>query len=128
MVIPVKKDLNWLRKTLEKLGQADRYSIRDTNQDDVRPDDTTVLEPEKEIKGWCMYYTDKGQVFDKIHFGTEAEAIEAVYKHAARPVPMLHKSTEKEREEAKQLALERERKFRIARGLDPETGKPVEKK
>jgi hypothetical protein len=124
----VKKNLDWLRGSLEKLGRADRYSIRNVNQDDVRPDDVTVLEPEKEIKGWCIYYTDKGQVYDKIHFETEAEAIEAVYKHATRPVPPLHKSAEKEREEAKQLALERERKFRIARGLDPETGKPVEKK
>jgi hypothetical protein len=101
-----------LMNRLSELGVREKFSLRNVAQPEMRPDDVTVVEPEADGVGWTVYYTERGEVFDKQHFETESAACEYALGIATRPKPPKIVLSQADQTRAKILAEERERQFR----------------
>ena len=101
-----------LRNRLNALGVEEQFSVRNVAQPEMRPDNVTVVEPEADGDGWTVYYTERGEVFDKQHFETENAACEYALGIATRPKPPKVVLSQADKIRAENLAEERRRQFR----------------
>lgn len=101
-----------LRDRLSALGVKEQFSVRNVAQPEMRPDNVTVVEPEADRDGWTVYFTERGEVFDKQHFETESAACEYALEIATRPEPPKVVLSQAEKIRAESLAEELRRQFR----------------
>lgn len=101
-----------LRNRLSALGVEQQFSIRHVAQPEMRPDNVTVVEPEADGDGWTVYFTERGEVFDKQHFETESTACEYALGIATRPKPPKVVLSQADKIRAESLAEEQRRQFR----------------
>jgi hypothetical protein len=101
-----------LMNRLSQLGVSEQFSVRNVAQPEMRPNDVTVVEPEADGHGWTVYYTERGEVFDKQHFETESAACEYAMGIATRPEPPKVVLSQADEIRAESLAEELRRQFR----------------
>jgi hypothetical protein len=101
-----------LKDRLSELGVREQFSVRNVAQPEMRPNGITVVEPEADGDGWTVYYSERGEVFDKQHFGTESAACEYALEIATRPEPTKVVLSQADKVRAESLAEELRRQFR----------------
>ncbi len=120
-----------LRRHIDDAGQSRYFSISTMpSYSRGLPNDATIMKPSLEEPGrWLVFYTERGQVFDRRVFDSEDLACQHVHSILTRRFQPMTRGplTVEERRTAATLAAEREERMRtrlVAAGLDPVTGKP----
>lgn len=118
-----------LRKALRELGVYQDFSVSEEFESGTGlPNGKTILEREKDRRGWTVFYTERGRVFDRHHFDSEKDATLYVYSIATRSQPEKVKMSDEAFHRAKRIQDQQEQRYRAAlleKGLDPETGQPL---
>lgn len=118
-----------LQKLLKEMGVYADFSVSDQIEPtDGLPNGKTVLQRESDGVGWTVFYTERGQIFDRLHFDSEDEATSHVYRIATRDNPEVFRLSPEEQARAKRIADVQEEQYREAlraKGLDPDTGRPL---
>jgi hypothetical protein len=121
-------NVNQLLAAIEESGQSRHFSINlVARRQSGLPNNVTVVEPSDELGHWVVYYTERGEIWDRHEFDSEEAACEYAHSILMRsPHPVTRGPlTDEERRIADNLArerIERKRARLISLGLDPVTG------